>query len=302
MYSASNQLESALVTADSHAALADVPDRSTTVRVQQPAGGPTAVVCRRAAGEASEVQQTPGDSVVLRFFAGRCHLGVNVGSHWHDCGEASDGMLHVSRANQLVRTKWLSDGEELVLTVPHSYWRDRVTAGMRAALAMGKPRRHTDPVLRQLVNVLLQSALDDLHVAFVAPLIDALLARVVMLCGGNALQGPRRNALPAFRIRRVARYVQEHLSESITLADMAAAAGMSRMHFAALFRQATGQRPHHYLLEQRILRAKELMLRTSRSLCEIALSTGFSTQAHFSTVFKRFAGATPHQWRCSHSR
>ncbi|GLQ52598.1 helix-turn-helix domain-containing protein [Dyella flava] len=302
MYSASNQLESALMAADRNAVLAGVLDRSTIVRVQQPEGGPTAMVCRRAAGEASEVRQTPGDSVALRFFAGRCHLWVNVGSQWHDCGEAGEGMVHVSRPNQLVRTEWLSDGEELVLTVPHSYWHDRVTQGMRAALAMGKPCRHADPVLRQLVNVLMQSALEDLHVSFAAPLIDALLARVVMLCRGNTLQGSRRNALPAFRIRRVARYVREHLSETITLADMAAAAGMSSMHFAALFRQATGQRPHHYLLEQRILHAKELMLRTSRSLCEIALSAGFSTQAHFCTVFKRFAGTTPHQWRSSYMR
>ena len=93
--------------------------------------------------------------------------------------------------------------------------------------------------------------------------------------------------------------VREHLAEAITLGDMANAAGMSPMHFAALFREATGLRPHHYLLEQRVLHAKELMTRTSWRLCDIAASTGFSTQAPFTTVFKRIAGTTPRQWRFS---
>lgn len=191
----------------------------------------------------------------------------------------------------------------MLLIVPHGYWRERVTDGMRATLAKGRPRKHADPALQQLVKMFVQSALEETHASFAASLIDTLLARVIALYASH--KNPKshrchRNALPCFRIRRVANYVREHLSEPITLRDMADAADMSPMHFAALFRSATGQRPHHYLLEQRVLHARELMLRTTWSLCEIALSAGFSTQAHFSTVFKRFVGATPKQWRYSH--
>jgi AraC family transcriptional regulator len=136
-------------------------------------------------------------------------------------------------------------------------------------------------------------------------LIDTMLARLITLScrnKGSISNGKHRNALPAFRIQRVTDYVRRHLSEPITLADMASASGMSPMHFAAMFRNATGQRPHHYLLEQRILHAKYLMTTTALPLCDIALSTGFSTQAHFSTVFKQYAGATPKQWRLNHMR
>jgi transcriptional regulator GlxA family with amidase domain len=69
------------------------------------------------------------------------------------------------------------------------------------------------------------------------------------------------------------------------------------MHFAAQFRVATGQRPHDYLLQCRIDRAKTLLASTQRSLIDVTLEVGFCTQAHFTTVFKRFTGTTPHLWR-----
>jgi AraC family transcriptional regulator len=70
------------------------------------------------------------------------------------------------------------------------------------------------------------------------------------------------------------------------------------MHFAAQFKAATGLRPHDYVLEQRIARAKELLLNTDMKLAEIALAVGFQAQAHFTTVFSRIALATPRRWRC----
>jgi AraC family transcriptional regulator len=108
---------------------------------------------------------------------------------------------------------------------------------------------------------------------------------------------PRRIALPRWRLQRVREYVQLHLGQTITLSGMAAAASLSPMHFAAQFRIATGQRPHDYLLACRIDRAKTLLATTNRALIDIALDVGFCTQAHFTTVFKRFTGTTPSLWR-----
>ncbi|WP_163504733.1 helix-turn-helix domain-containing protein, partial [Escherichia coli] len=83
-------------------------------------------------------------------------------------------------------------------------------------------------------------------------------------------------------------YIDSHLTDKISLQDIAAAAGLSRMHFASQFRAATGMRPHDYLLRQRIRRAEHLLSQTDLSLAEIALTVGFRTQAHFTSVFKRF--------------
>lgn len=105
------------------------------------------------------------------------------------------------------------------------------------------------------------------------------------------------SALPKWRLMRVLEFIDANLSEPIALADLAAAAGMSRMYFASQFRTATGIRPHEFVLRKRIERAQRLLLTTSEALVEIALSVGFQTQAHFTTVFKKIVGSTPYQWR-----
>jgi transcriptional regulator GlxA family with amidase domain len=88
-----------------------------------------------------------------------------------------------------------------------------------------------------------------------------------------------------------------NLGEPISLADIATATGLSRMHFAAQFRVATGMRPHEYLLLRRIERAQELLLNSHLPLVDIAFDVGFKTQAHFTTVFTRLVGETPNVWR-----
>ncbi|WP_314957715.1 AraC family transcriptional regulator [Bradyrhizobium cosmicum] len=113
------------------------------------------------------------------------------------------------------------------------------------------------------------------------------------------LEPPRAkvNALPKWRLRRVEQYVADHFDRSISLSELANVAGLSRMHFAAQFRAATGYRPREYLLNHRVEHAKTLLTTTERPLAEIALAVGFSTQSHFSTVFKRISGQSPARWR-----
>jgi AraC-like DNA-binding protein len=71
------------------------------------------------------------------------------------------------------------------------------------------------------------------------------------------------------------------------------------MHFAAQFRAATGLRPHEFLLRRRIERAQAMILGGDKSLVDVALSVGFQSQSHFTTVFKQLAGKPPRTWRKS---
>jgi AraC family transcriptional regulator len=115
--------------------------------------------------------------------------------------------------------------------------------------------------------------------------------------GETASTGRQIRALQKWRLKRVVEYVDIHLSSKIRLADLAAVAGLSRMHFASQFRAATGLRPHEFLLRRRVRRAEELLRDSTITIVEIAMTVGFQTQAHFTTVFKRFAGCTPRHWR-----
>src|SRR5262249_52706745 len=107
----------------------------------------------------------------------------------------------------------------------------------------------------------------------------------------------RCGALPEWRIRRLEEFLTSNIDKRIRLDDMAASAGLSKMHFAAQFRAATGYRPREFLLFRRIERAKAMMMASGAPLVEIAFAAGFNAQAHFSTVFKRFTGKTPAQWK-----
>jgi AraC-like DNA-binding protein len=114
---------------------------------------------------------------------------------------------------------------------------------------------------------------------------------------------PRKpSALAKWRLARAVAYIDAHLGRSLRLADIAASAGLSDMHFAAQFRAATGYRPRDYVLRRRIARAQHLLSTSSRPLVHVALDVGFQTQAHFTTVFKRITGETPAKWRAANYR
>jgi AraC-like DNA-binding protein len=157
-----------------------------------------------------------------------------------------------------------------------------------------------DPVIERLAHSLIyaeelgcafgQSYADGISLAITAKLFDGR-------SNGAPAQRPRVSALCKWRQKRAREYMVANLAEPISLADIAAAAGLSRMHFAAQFRAATGLRPHEYLLQLRIERAQELLSTSRLPLVEIAFEVGFKTQAHFTTVFARFVGETPHVWR-----
>jgi AraC-like DNA-binding protein len=161
-----------------------------------------------------------------------------------------------------------------------------------------------DPVIKRLADALAATeAAHDPHSAICADALRlAILTRQFSRRSETAASaenaaGRNMRSLQKWRLKRVVQYVDEHLGAKITLQDLAMVAGLSRMHFAAQFRAAMGLRPHEYLLKRRIERAEELLKRAEVSLVQIALAVGFQTQAHFTTVFKRFAGDTPYQWR-----
>jgi AraC-like DNA-binding protein len=103
--------------------------------------------------------------------------------------------------------------------------------------------------------------------------------------------------LPNWRLARVIQFVGAHMEEPIRLADLARAAGITRMHFAAQFRATVGMSPHEYLLKRRIRRAQTLLVDPKQRLVDVALSVGFQAQPHFTTVFRRYVGESPHRWR-----
>ncbi|MEX3943301.1 helix-turn-helix domain-containing protein [Paraburkholderia sp. BR10937] len=167
-------------------------------------------------------------------------------------------------------------------------------------LILGDGRLLRDPAIERLSQALAVSRTNDaaLGKVFTDSVSLAIVSRLVSRQYAGSSRRVRIAAeLPKWRLARVMEYVDAHLGEPIGLAEMAESAGLTRMHFAAQFRQASGLRPHEYLLRRRIEHAQSLLLGSRRNALDIALSCGFRSQAHFTTVFKRFVGETPCFWR-----
>jgi AraC-like DNA-binding protein len=108
-----------------------------------------------------------------------------------------------------------------------------------------------------------------------------------------------RGGLPPQVLRRIREYVDAHVDRNIDLETLASTAQLSVYHFARAFKQSTGVTPHGYLLQRRVERAQELLVRTNLPLSEIALETGFADHSHFARQFRRLAGMSPSEVRRS---
>jgi AraC family transcriptional regulator len=93
--------------------------------------------------------------------------------------------------------------------------------------------------------------------------------------------------------QQVIDYINEHLDQNLSLAELANIVQLSSYHFAHLFKQTTGVSPHQYHIRCRIQRAKELLLTKNMTIAEVAHSVGFASQGHLNYHFKRLVGMTP---------
>lgn len=93
-------------------------------------------------------------------------------------------------------------------------------------------------------------------------------------------------------VRRVRAYLQEGLSQDISLAGLAGVARLSKPHLLSVFQQEVGMSPYRYLTALRIERAKAL-LQTGLSISETALAVGYADQSHLHRHFRRIVRMTP---------
>ena len=109
----------------------------------------------------------------------------------------------------------------------------------------------------------------------------------------------RNQRLSRRLLRRVTEFIDEHLDKDISLSDLAAIPLMPIDSFARAFRESTGIAPYQYVLQRRIRQAEVLLATTDMAIAVIALSTGFSSQSHLTTTFRRVTGLTPRAYRQS---
>lgn len=159
----------------------------------------------------------------------------------------------------------------------------------------------TDPALVQIgqaLHALLDSAGEPSNRILADGMRTALAAHLI---GRYTIErwrpAARTLSLEPARLQRVLDRIEAGLAEDLSLDELAAEACLSSFHFARLFHDATGMTPHRYVIARRIRAAQAQLARGHQSLAEVALDTGFGSQASFTRVFRKLTGTTPGQYR-----
>lgn len=134
------------------------------------------------------------------------------------------------------------------------------------------------------------------HDIFAENLIGAIVSGVINTDDQSDRQQDRGRLTQA-QMNRLYRLWDSTKDGKLSVGEMASCVNLSESWFAHVFRQTIGSTPLQWQQAQRIERAKELLLRSSLSIADIATQLGFSDQSHFTNVFRKICGQTPAYWR-----
>jgi AraC family transcriptional regulator len=95
------------------------------------------------------------------------------------------------------------------------------------------------------------------------------------------------------RLQRVVEYINDHIAEELSLAQLARVVDMSPSHFRVVFKRSTGLPAHQYVIRSRVEFAAGLLARERSPLSDVALQAGFANQSHMARCMKRLMGVTP---------
>jgi AraC family transcriptional regulator len=259
-----------------------------------------------------EYQQPPGSGEFGSFPQHMITLCLATKPHriWQAIGDRSfmgvysQGDLSITPAE--VESAYRAYGEDcyLQITIPPQFLQQIATETINSdpnRLELTTQFRVRNPQIEQLAMMLraeLYQGKGGMGQLYVESLANALTVNLLRDYSGTKPDIViYEGGLSDRNLVRVTEYINEHLTQSIQLQDLATYLGISQFHFSRLFKQSTGISPHQYIMQQRIELAKHLLRKTDRSIADIALDCGFNSQSHLGKYFRQLTGMTPREYR-----
>jgi len=159
------------------------------------------------------------------------------------------------------------------------------TVGVHA-LTRDQQEHHTDKVSEFLKACNDCSSADSLFA-----LLEERLCQMVQ---ESRLQREEESRKP---IRAAKQYIMNHYVEPITLELVAEKVGFSSSYFSSLFKKETGVGFTDYLIQLRMEKAKDLLKNTKDSVKDICTAVGYSDLKHFTSMFRKYTGLKPGEFR-----
>ncbi|AUG44180.1 AraC family transcriptional regulator [Pseudomonas chlororaphis] len=246
------------------------------------------------------------EPLVVLVLAGAARVEERVlGGEW-EAAEVSAGDFFLTSSDEPYEMRWQTHGGDtfevmhLYLGLPLIEQASRELLGehagpVRLRDVSGARDGRVASVMEQLrTELVVERSPSSL---FVRSLAQALAVHLVRSYLADIQPGRRVNALQAYKLRKVTDAMSEHLGAEFSLARLARLAELSEYHFSRMFKRATGLSPSQYFIRLRIVRARQLLLETRRSVIDVGLEVGYSSPSHFSQVFRREVGVTPSKFR-----
>ena len=156
-----------------------------------------------------------------------------------------------------------------------------------------------DPLLKSLLG----RVLDEARIGAIGGELfaDTLAQQIALQLIRDRINGRAKkqtsSALSDGEIKCVIDFMETDLADVGGLQALAVLVGMDTFTFSRAFKAKTGQTPHQFLIERRLMRVKDMLLHSNERLVDITYATGFSNQAHMTTTFSKQYGMPPGAWR-----
>ncbi|WNC74177.1 AraC family transcriptional regulator [Thalassotalea psychrophila] len=193
-----------------------------------------------------------------------------------------------------IETNWQIEG---ALDFALVYLTDDVLQLLQNSLAgVTEPLSLNSSLYGALVKELLTKLSEDIatdmeHIAALSRALISLL-RVELTASTQSMSF--NSARGQFNyVQQAIKFIQANLDKQLKSADVAAHVGLHQSHFRQIFRDVTQTTLHSYVLQLRLEHARDLLLNTAVSIVEIAENSGFSSQSHMTSSFRRYYDMSP---------
>jgi AraC family transcriptional regulator len=212
-------------------------------------------------------------------------IPAGLSMHWRDDNTAQNDTLHLYISPQFLRTTAES------VDVDYSQ--------ISIALQFGIRDEHIHHIAMSLLHELKDT--NVLGRLYADSLAKALAMQLVRRYSYFKDLRTSRGGMAPRKLRKAIEFINNNLDDeqAVGLAAVANEVKMSYSHFARAFKQSMGVSPNVYMTEQRIARAKKFLSETALPIADIALRTGFASQSHFTSTFRKLVWTTPKAFRDS---
>jgi AraC family transcriptional regulator len=249
------------------------------------------------------VLQPSDDYILIARISNRCEARYDLGKGPRT-SEVRHGHFLVRPANEW-STWWFSRPDQMmILRIPEKSLRnawDSDTNGIWLGLVAMETFRQ-DSLISELIGRMCVelTRTSGVNRSYIRSLLVQLSTDLVRRYSEPVKASLKYAGMPPGRLRKVVAYISEQLESNLGLARLSAVAGVSRYYFCREFKKSMGVTPQHYVMQQRIERAKVLLGSCELSITEIGEQLRFPTPSHFAATFRKIVGVTPTSFRMLH--